>query len=94
MIRAALAALLLAAPAMADTKCLPRLEMQSRLGRQYGESFMAQWIDPQGNMVELWANETTGTLTLLTTAPGADPCIGAIGEAFSGVFKWLPGEDA
>jgi hypothetical protein len=84
-------ALAFAVPAHAENeRCGDRFKLMYRLANEYLEAPMAQWIDGQGNHVELWANPKTGTMTLLVTVPGKQVCIGSVGKMFEGVFDYHP----
>jgi hypothetical protein len=74
----------------APERCGDRFKIQYRLANEYLEAPMAQWIDGQGNHIELWANPKTGTMSLLVTVPGKPMCIGSVGQMFEGVFDYQP----
>ena len=97
MIRAALVAMCLAGPAMAQD--LPpncektRGALVNRLDGNiseggYAEQQLGIWIDTRsGGMVELYGNTQTGTMTLLETKPGGPTCITGAGQGFQ---QFLP----
>lgn len=62
------------------TQCAPRADVLQALGSKYGEARRAIGIAGQSNVMELFANPTTGTWTITATAPNGLMCLLASGS--------------
>ena len=87
----ALLAALLASPAMAEPYCDTRGVIIEALAGRYGEGPVLAAIDAGGNLVEIVANVSTGTWTLIVTKPGGAACVIATGNA---IEVTAPGDPA
>lgn len=82
-----------AAPAYSQQPgCDPTPQAYARLAGGYGESRQSIGVDPQGNIVETWANAETWTI--LVTLPAGVSCVAAAGEAFQIAPPTVPGDPA
>lgn len=71
----------IAAPAAAQTVCLDRVDILQTLSEDYREGPRLGALG--GDLViEFFANEETGTWTLIATGPDGTACIVAVGEGF------------
>lgn len=74
----------LAAPVAAQSNCRPVEEVKTFLEGRYGEVVVAYGVMDTGNLVQIWANLTTGTFTAVVT-DGIVSCIAANGGGFATV---------
>lgn len=88
---AALAACL-AMPALAEPQCAPRDVLTKHLADQFGEGVVSMGVNPQA-MVEVWANLSTGTWSIMATTPAGLMCFIASGGNFEAVAAPKPGVD-
>lgn len=65
-----------------------------RLASGYGESRQSIGMASDGNVVEVFASEETGTWTITVTAPGGPTCLVASGAAFQVLAEALPNTDS
>ncbi len=79
--RILLTALLLLAPILAQAQiaCSMRDVVVEKLSRKYGEVRYGVGLSGPGRIFELYANKTTGTWSILTTAPNGWTCVMAVG---------------
>lgn len=92
MIRAALAACLIAAPAAAELPCLPRADLVAQLLSDYGESLSARFLTTdEKSLVEVYT--ASGSWTILVTDAAGKSCMIATGGAWTmqGVPQGEPG---
>lgn len=81
------------APAYAQTsQCAIRVGIVEGLADRYGERQVMSGINPDGTMVEMFANPTTGTWTALISQPNGTACIVAAGDSFDGTVATLPAD--
>lgn len=71
-------AVLSACPVMADN-CAPHDQMVAVLASQYGETRVSAALDLNNYLIEVFANETSGTWTALLTTPDMQACVAAAG---------------
>lgn len=71
--------------AMAQQQCGPRAELADVLADRYGETAQAMGISAAGNLVDIFANEDTGTWTIVATGPEGVSCSLADGDSWSSV---------
>lgn len=80
MIRLIAFAALFAMPAVAQQRvCLTHDVMTELLADRYGEARQTVALDGQGNVIETWANHSTGSWTATLTANGLT-CIVSAGD--------------
>ena len=84
IMRIAALAALLAAPVAAQSNCRPVEEVKTFLEGRYGEVVVAYGVMDTGNLVQIWANLTTGTFTAVVT-DGIVSCIAVNGTDFTTV---------
>jgi hypothetical protein len=84
-------AALSACPVMANN-CAPHDQMVAVLGQQYGETRVSAALDLNNYLIEVFANETSGTWTALLTTPDMQACIAAAGTNYEDVRE-SPGID-
>lgn len=92
VIRAALAACLIAAPAAAELPCLPRADLVAQLLSDYGESLTARFLTTNGTaLVEVYT--AAGSWTILITDAAGKSCMIAASGAWTmqGVPQGEPG---
>lgn len=85
MIRA-LALVLFALPAAAQTVCGERGEVLNQLSRQYAESPVAIGLTKEGAVIEVLTSPTR-TWTIIVTGPRGMSCVIATGEAWESVQR-------
>lgn len=86
IMRIAALAVLFTAPAAAQANCRPVEEVKTFLEGRYGEVVVAYGVMDTGNLVQIWANLTTGTFTAVVT-DGVFGCIAANGTDFTTVGR-------
>lgn len=80
----AVACMLLASAQLASAqspKCIPREKAEKQLAEKYGETRRAGGL-ARGTIVEMWANDETGTWTVTITRPDGMTCLAADGQAY------------
>lgn len=83
MLKYAAIAALLATPVAAQQNCAPYEIVDERLQSQYGEQVRTAGIGDNGQSVVLqYANEETGTWTIVVLNPVGMACLVASGEAW------------
>jgi hypothetical protein len=84
--------LLLAActPAHAQQQCAVRTDIVEGLAERYGERQMMSGLNPDGSMVQIFANVETGTWTALVVEANGMACLVAAGEDFDAAPSELP----
>jgi len=82
IVRIAALAALLAVPVAAQSNCRPAEEVKTFLEGRYGEAVVAYGVMDTGNLVQIWANLTTGTFTAVVS-DGVFSCITANGGDFA-----------
>ena len=78
------------APAQQDDYCAPREAVVDRLASTYGETRQAIGLGDVGGMVEIYANDESGTFTIITTTEGGNSCIVLSGQAWERLNDALP----
>lgn len=74
--------------------CAPRDEVLALLGDSYGETRQSIGLGAQGQVMELFASETSGTWTIALTLPSGLTCLMAAGEAYERLAEAAKGDDA
>lgn len=94
MTRAALAVALLAplafTPDTADAQqriCAQRDQIVEQLDTRHNEDRVALGLQPDSNVLEVFASDESGTWTIIVTAPNGVSCLVAVGEAWQGDLK-------
>jgi hypothetical protein len=64
-------------------KCGPRDAAVEHLASRYGESLQIQGIMPNGEVMEIFANITTGSWTAIGSNPNGMSCLLADGQNFT-----------
>lgn len=67
--------------AQAQQACAPTDAIANILSEQHGESIRAQGFT-SGTVLQMWANEETGTWTVITVHPDGASCVRASGGNF------------
>ena len=81
------------APAAAQTaQCAIRVDIVNGLAERYGERLVMSGLNPDGSMIEMFANTMTGTWTALIRQPNGMACIVAAGEEFDSTVAELPAQ--
>jgi hypothetical protein len=91
--RAVVTALLLATcvPANAqNSNCAPHAMFIEGLADRYGERRVMAGLNGDGTVVEIFANDQTGTWTALIVQPTGIACMVASGEQFDSTVADLP----
>ncbi|MGR3490562.1 MAG: hypothetical protein ACU0DW_00780 [Shimia sp.] len=74
--------LILSLPAYAQQACAPRALLLDRLEDRYGESRRTIGIAANRQVIETFANDETGSWSIVVTAPSGQSCLVASGTAF------------
>ena len=92
----AVAALFVAHSAQAQTNCAERTRVVDRLANQYGESRQSVGVAANNSVVEVYANDGTGSWSIVVTMPDGRACLVASGMAFETLAEVAPamGSDA
>lgn len=95
LLLAALTALTLSTTSVTaqNTQCAPREALTERLWAGYQEIRQAVALGPNNFIVEVWANEETGTWTFTYTNPSGTTCILASGESYENLDEEPPKGD-
>lgn len=90
-----IALLFLAGQADAQEPCAPRQQVLNGLKAQYGETRHGMGFQPKDGVVyETFANDETGTWTIIQSRPDGQSCIMASGELWETAAPEKPGKDA
>jgi len=81
---------LTATTATAQQDCAPRLEIIKRLVSIYGESLRGQGLNRRGVLVEWFANEASGTWTIISSAADGKSCFSASGPDWHTMATLMP----
>lgn len=73
--------------------CAPREVVLEMLGERYGETRQSMGLGAQGQVMELFASETSGSWTIALTLPSGLTCLMAAGEAYEQLAE-AKGDDA
>jgi hypothetical protein len=91
---AALVAAFFAAPAWAQTQCLPREVVARGLAEKYGERLIARGLtDPRGQKFEIFVAPDTGTWSAVVTWPSGQSCWIGSGDGWEFVTEAVPPPD-
>lgn len=71
------------AAALGQGLCAARKALVAELSEKYGEAPRALGLQQGRGVVELFANEASGSWTILVTSPEGISCLLAAGDAFS-----------
>lgn len=76
----------LASPALAEApSCGPRAVAIAMVQETFGETLRTRALTSSGMVSETYANDATGTWTILVTAPDGTTCLGAEGIMFQAI---------
>ena len=80
--------------AQAQAPCAPRDMLIERLDEQYGEQLQSLGLQPDGSILEIYANLETGTFTVLVSRPDGSSCMSGSGQMWEQNVQPLdkPGE--
>jgi len=86
------AGLIFAAQARAGTplQCDARPKVLHTLNQTYGETRRGVGLAANNTVMEVFANETSGTWSVTVTLPDGRTCLMASGQAFEAVTEGLP----
>lgn len=88
-------ALMCATQAIAQTQnCAPREVVVQSLAEKYGETRRSIGIAQQGAVIEVFANDETGTWTITVTTPTGVTCMAVSGQSFEALAGEPQGDDA
>jgi hypothetical protein len=76
--------------AQAGAQCGPRDGVLAQLADQYGESRRSMGIAANTTVMEVYANDETGTWTIALTLPDGVTCLIAAGQSFESLHEALP----
>ena len=79
-----------ATPAEAQANCVPRRVMVEQLWDQYGETRRSIGLSGHSALVETFANDQSGSWTIVVTTPDGLTCLVASGQAFELLNDELP----
>lgn len=74
--------------------CGARQSMADTLINTYGENQIGVGIGKDQLLYEFWANEETGTWTILKTYTNGRACVAVVGDDFVPIGPSVPGEDS
>lgn len=70
-------------PAVAQSQyCAPRDRIVTELTKKHGESRQSVGLQRNSQVMETWANPSTGSWTIIVSLPTGLSCLVAAGEAF------------
>jgi hypothetical protein len=78
-------------PALAIQQCNTRESILSQLEKNYGEVRLMAGLAGNGNMLEVFANTTTGTWTITATRPDEITCLIGSGGRFEAIKPGIDG---
>ncbi len=93
IVAAAAFAASLAVPAWAQTVCSPREMVIDKLVGNYGETVQVVGLGTDGVFVEVWANDETGTWTIVVTRVDGLACPIASGHSYESISPTGPKGD-
>jgi hypothetical protein len=67
--------------------CKPWQELAKELGRRYAERPVALGLQSNGNLLQVFASEATGTWTLVTMHPSGTACLIGVGDSWEILAK-------
>jgi len=73
-----------------QTNCAPREAIIERLASGYGETRQAVGIGSNNAMIEVFANEETGSWSIIVTQAAGISCLAASGQSYEEVQEHLP----
>ena len=84
---AAVLGLAMCSPVAAQPNCADRDQMVTKLSEKFGETQQSYGLTPNNNIIEMFANQESGTWTALLTTSTGKSCMMASGTAFRNVQK-------
>lgn len=95
LLLAGAALFVLAGPAVAQpAQCGFRAVIQKHLVEKYNEMPERIGVMPNGNVLEIWASEETGTFTVMVSDPAGSSCVMATGDGWQTPKPVVVGPDA
>jgi hypothetical protein len=82
-----------AMPAFSAPQCGERSNILAQLAGKYGESRRMMGLSASGAVIEMFANDETGSWTATVTGPDGNTCLVASGRAFEAMAAPAPGID-
>jgi hypothetical protein len=67
--------------------CKPWQELAKELGHRYAERPVALGLQSNGNLLQVFASEATGTWTLVTMHPSGMACLIGVGDSWEMLSK-------
>jgi hypothetical protein len=89
---AAVLAIAVAAPALAQARCAPRADVLAQLAARWGETPRAVGLTPDGLLVEVFASPA-GSWTITATRADGRTCLMSSGEGYAAIPAPVPGID-
>ena len=80
-------------PVVAQQMCGIHTSMIVTLNMNYGEIRHGWGLSGSRVLVELWANDETGTWTILMVYPNGVACVRAVGKSWTVVRHEIAGDD-
>lgn len=71
--------------------CKPWRDVASELGDKYAEHPVAYGLQPDGNLLQVFVSEQTGTWTLVTMRPNGTACLVGAGQGWEALPKPVTG---
>jgi hypothetical protein len=76
------------------SNCAPRQMVLDRLAETYGETRQSMGLGAQGQVVEVFASDASGSWTITVTMPNGMTCLVASGQAYETLAEALPETDS
>ena len=73
--------------------CAPRPVVLERLADRFGETRQSMGLGVQGQVVEVFASDATGSWTITVTLPSGITCLVASGQSYEHLAEALPNTD-
>lgn len=94
LILACIATILSTSATAQSRHCGDHARIVERLATGYGRSRQSIGVGADGNVVEVFASDESGSWTITVTKPGGLTCLVASGEAFQMLAEALPNTDS
>lgn len=76
-----------------NRNCAPRPVVLERLADRFGETRQSVGLGGQGQVVEVFASDATGSWTITVTTPSGITCLVASGQSYESIAEALPNTD-
>ncbi len=73
-----------------NRNCAPRPVVLERLADRFGETRQSMGLGSQGQVIEVFASDATGSWTITVTLPSGITCLVASGQSFEHLAEALP----